>query len=112
RDIGISDNHHGFKKAQVSIRPPILRKLDRRTGELPRILLEFGFQPLKKSEGVGRGAGESADHVALAEPADLLGVGFDNGLADRDLAVATNDNATGLANGEDGSAVPGGKFVR
>src|SRR5262249_38517594 len=101
-----------FKTAQVSVRPPVLRKLDRSTGELPRVLLELGFQPLKKSEGVGSGTGESANHVAFAEPADLLGVRFDNGLANRHLPIAADDNAAGLADGEDGRAVPRGKFVR
>ena len=44
--------------------------------------------------------------VALAEAADLLGVRFDDGLADRDLAVAADGDHTALADGEDGRAVP------
>ena len=78
----------------------------RGAGELARILLELGFEPLEQREGVGGGAGKAADHVALAEPAHLLGVGLDDGLADRDLAVAADHDAAALADGQDGRAVP------
>ena len=74
-----------------------LRKLDRGARELAGILLELGFQPLEQGEGVGGGAGKAADHVALAEAAHLLGVGLDDGLADRDLAVAADHDAAALA---------------
>ena len=76
------------------------------TGQLPRILLELAFQPLEQREGVGRGAGEAADDVALAEFADLFGVGFDDGLADRDLAVAADHHLAALADRQNGGAVP------
>ena len=75
-------------------------------GELAGILLELGFQPLEQSESVGGGAGKAADHVAFAEPAHLLGIGFDDGLADRDLAVAADRDQAALADGQDGGAVP------
>ena len=74
--------------------------------QLAGILLKLGFQPLEQREGVGGGAGKAADHVALAEPAHLLGIGLDDGLADRDLAVAADDHAAALADGQDGGAVP------
>jgi hypothetical protein len=70
-------------------------------------LLELAFQPLEQRKGVGSGAGKAADHVALAETADLLGVGFHDGLADGDLSVAADDDAAALADGQDGGAVPG-----
>ncbi len=70
------------------------------------ILLELGLEPLEQGEGVGGGAGEAADHVALAEAAHLAGIGLDDGLADRDLTVAADDHAAALADGQDGGAVP------
>src|SRR5439155_26485997 len=57
-------------------------------------------------EGVGGGAGKAADHVALAELADLFGVGLDDGLADRDLAVAADHHPAALADRQNGGAVP------
>src|SRR5262249_52973992 len=42
----------------------------------------------------------------------LLGIGLDDGLADRHLPVAADDDAAALADGQDGRAVPeiGGGF--
>ena len=90
RHLRIGDDHHGFEAAQIAVGAPVLGELDGGAGELPGILLELGLQPLEQREGIGGGAGKAADHVALAEPADLLGIGFDDGLADRDLAVAAD----------------------
>ena len=103
----VGDDHHGFEPAQIAVGAPVLGELDRGAGELAGILLELGLEPLEQGEGVGGGAGEAADDVALAEPAHLLGVGLDDGLADRDLAVAADDDLAALADGQDGGAVPG-----
>ena len=82
----------------------------------PGYCSSFDFQPLEQGEGVGRGAGKAADHVAAAEPAHLLGIGLDDGLADRDLAVAADRDQPALADGQDGGAVPeacdGGRIRR
>ena len=107
RYLGVGDEHHGFKPAQVAVGAPVLGELDRGAGELTRILVELGFQPLEQREGVGSGAGEAADHIALAEPAHFFGVGLDDGLADRDLPVAADHDASALADGQNGGAVPG-----
>jgi hypothetical protein len=69
-------------------------------------LLELGFQPLKQGERVGGGAGEATDDVALGEAAHFLGVGLDDGLADRHLAIAADGDDTALADSENGRAVP------
>ena len=54
----------------------------------PGYLLELGLQPFKKREGVGGGAGEACDHVAVADAADLAGVALDDRLTHANLAVA------------------------
>src|SRR6516162_9982157 len=82
RDLRIGDDHHRFQPAQIAIGAPVLRQLDRGAGELPGILLELGFQPLEQRKGVRRGACKSADDVALAEAADLFGIGLDHRLTD------------------------------
>ena len=108
RHLGVGDDHHGFQPAQIAVGAPVLGELDRGAGELAGILLELGFQPLEQGKRVGGGAGEAADHVALAQAAHLLGIGLDDGLADGDLAVAADHHRTALADGEDGGAVPSG----
>ena len=106
RHLRVGDDHHGFEPAQIAVGAPVLGELDRGAGELAGILLELGFQPLEQGEGVGGGAGKAADHVALAEAPHLPGIGLDDGLADRDLPVAADDDAAALADGQDGGAVP------
>ena len=106
RDLTVGDDHHGFEPAQIAVGAPVLGEFDRGAQQLAGILLELGFQPLEQREGVGGGAGEAADDVAFAEPAHFLGIGLDDGLADRDLAVAADDHGAALADGQDGGAVP------
>src|SRR5258706_6268251 len=106
RDLSVGHQHHGFKAAEIAICPPVLGKLYGRPHQLTRILLKLAFQAFEKREGIGGRAGESADHVALGEPAHLLGVGLDNSLADRDLTVAANDGSAGLTDRENRGTVP------
>src|SRR5580704_14373562 len=106
RHLGIRHDHHGLEPAQIAIGTPVLGELDRGAGELPGILLELGLEPLEQGESIGSGAGEAADHITLAEAADLLGICLDHGLPNRDLAVAADHDAALLADGEDGGAVP------
>jgi hypothetical protein len=60
-------------------------------------LFELAFQALKQSKRVGGGTCESADHITLAESADLLGIGFNNSLANRDLTISADNHAAALA---------------
>ena len=108
RSFLVGDDHHRFEPAQITVGAPVLGQFDRRTQQLPRILVELGFQPLEQGERVGGGAGKAADHVALAETAHLLGIGLDDGLLDRDLAVAADRHHAALADGQDGRAMPKG----
>ena len=108
RHVLVGDDHHGFEPAQIAVGAPVLGELDGGAGQLPGILLELGFQPLEQREGVGGGAGKAADHVAVAEPAHFLGIGLDDGLPDRDLAVAADGHQPALADGQNGGAVPVG----
>src|SRR5947209_18274351 len=106
RHLGIRHDHHGLQPAQIAIGTPVLGELDGGAGELPGILLELGLKPLEQGESIGGSAGEAADHITLAEAADLLGICLDHGLPNRDLAVAADHDAALLADGEDGGAVP------
>src|SRR4029077_19352414 len=91
---------------QIAVSAPILGEFDRGAGQLAGILLKLAFQPLEKGERVGGRTGKAADDIALAEFTDLFGVGFDHGLADRNLAVAADHHLAALANCQNSGAVP------
>src|SRR5262249_49407633 len=93
--------------SQITIGAPVLGELDRRAGQLPRILLELCLEPLEQRESVRGGARKAADDVALAQTAHLLGIGLDDGLADADLAVAADGDDPAFADGQDRGRVPG-----
>ena len=61
--------------------------------------------------GLGQVAAYNQDNSlnSAAKPAHLAGVGLDDGLADRDLAVAADGDEPALANGQDRGAVPGAR---
>ena len=63
--LGVGDDHQRLEVSQILVGSPVLGELDRGAQELAVILLELAFQPLEQSEGVGRRAGEPADHFAL-----------------------------------------------
>ena len=62
--LGVGDDHHRFEVAEIFVGPPVLGELDRGAQQLAVILLELLFEPLEQGEGVGRRAGEAADHLA------------------------------------------------
>src|ERR1700730_15252225 len=58
RHVLVGDRHHRFEAAAVAVGAPILGQLDAGAGELPRMLLQLGFEPLEQRDRVGRGAGK------------------------------------------------------
>ncbi len=56
------------------------------------MLLQLAFEALEQGEGVGGGAGEAGQDLAVVEAADLLGVAFHHGVAEGNLAVAAHDD--------------------
>ena len=57
-----------------------------------RCSLELVLEPLEQRDAVGGRAGEPADRAALAEPADLARAALHDRVAERDLAVAGDDD--------------------
>src|SRR5207248_1528893 len=96
--------------AQIAVGAPILGELDAGPGQLPGILLELAFDPLKPGDRVGGRPGKPGDDPAPTEPPDLLGIGFDDRLAHRHLTVAGDNDLTALAQRQDRRAVPGALF--
>src|SRR5262249_57296879 len=102
----------GLEREMIAIGPPVLGQLDGRARELARILFELAFEALEQREGIGGRAREAADDVALAQAADLLGVGLHNGLADRYLAVAADRAPAALPDPPNCSSLPPPRFRR
>ena len=56
----------------------------------------------------GKRSGETADHAAVMQAADLPGVGLHHRLPHGDLSVPSDDDFAILADGHDGGAMPDG----
>ena len=97
-----------FNGSSTSPLPPVLRQFDSGPHQLPIVPLQLGFQPFEQGEGIGRGAGETADHAAVMQAADLPGVGLHHRLPHGDLSVPSDDDFAILADGHDGGAMPDG----
>ncbi len=69
-------------------------------------MLQLGLQAFQKRKGVGGGPGKAGDDMALAQAAHLARIALDDGLAQRNLAVARDHHLGALADGEDRGAVP------
>jgi hypothetical protein len=67
RDVLVGHQHHRFQPAQIAVGAPVLGEFDAGARQLVGILFELGFQPLEQREGVGGGAGEACNDIALAE---------------------------------------------
>ena len=102
RVLGVDHGDQRFEPPQGAVRPPLLGQFGRGARHVRRVVLQLRFEAFHQGEGVGRGAGEADQHLAVHQPADFHGVAFDDGLAHRHLAVAADGDAAVVANGEDG----------
>src|SRR5204863_4831202 len=68
-------------------------------------LVELAFEALEQRERVRGAAGETAEHLAVAERAHLARVALHHGVAQRDLAITADGYGTIAPHGEDGRAV-------
>ena len=73
--------------------------------EVAAVLFELGFEAREEREGVGGGAGEAGQDRVVVEPPDLAGALLEDGVAERDLAVAGEHRLVLVADGEDGRRV-------
>ena len=60
--------------------------------QMALVFLQLPFEALEEGEGIGGGAGEAGQDLAVIEAADLLGVAFHDGVAEGNLAVAAHDD--------------------
>src|SRR5690606_7832230 len=82
--------------AKILVGSPVLCEFHRSPHQLTGILLELLFKPIEQREGIRRGAGETRNHLTLADAADFAGVALHHGLAKANLAVASHDDLAAL----------------
>ncbi len=68
------------------------------------MLLQLSFEAFEQRESISSGAGKSGNDAVLVEPAYFAGIGFHDGVTQRDLAVATHDNQVAPADRTDRGA--------
>ncbi len=110
------DQEHRLQLAQHPVGPPILGQLDHRLLEVALELVELGLEAGVERQAVGRAAGEADQGVAAADPLHLRRLGFHDGVAEGDLAIAGHHHFRAAPHQEHGGgvhrpALPG-RFVR
>src|SRR5205085_7414211 len=88
--------------------PPLLGQFGGRPRDRALVVAQLRLEPLQQAEGVGRGAGEPGEHLAVVELADLLRVVLHDDVAERDLAVAADGGPGGSSHGENGCGAEAG----
>ena len=69
------------------------------------MLLQFCLESLEQRERIRCPACESGQNAVMVEASHFACGGFDDDIAQRDLAVATQSNGGAAASGQNGSAV-------
>ena len=92
RSVLVGHGEHGLQTAQRAVGAPVLGQLDGSAHQMPLVLLQLAFEAFEQGEGVGGGAGETGQHLAVVEAAHFLGVALHDGIAKRYLAVAAHDD--------------------
>src|SRR5207342_2568118 len=105
RGFLVGDDQQRLELAEAPFGAPLLGQLYRGARELA-VLLELGLEQFEQGEGIGRRAGEAGQHLAIAaEAAHLARVGFHDGVAESDLAIAGDGDMAIAAHRDDGGGV-------
>src|SRR5262249_59373673 len=100
--VRVHGDQHRLQAAQGPVGAPVLGQLRGGPRDAALEVLQLGLEPLQEGEGVGRGAGEAAQHLAVVQPADLVGVAFHDDVAQGHLAVAADGDAALVPHRQDG----------
>ena len=102
--LRVADQQQRLEAAQITIAAPVLGELDGGAREIAEFF-ELAFEAFEQREGIGRAAGESAEHLAVAERTHLACVALHHRVAERDLPVAADGDSAVAPHGQDGGAV-------
>ena len=69
------------------------------------VLLQLCFEAFEQRERIGRAAGETRDDRAVVQSPDFTRIALHDGIAERNLAVATHGDAAVATDAEDRGAV-------
>ena len=97
----VRHREQGVEAPQDAIAAPFFRELDGGAREIRGKALEFLLELVEERERVGRCAGETAQDLAAAKHAHLLGVCLHHRVADSDLSVSTERDGAVASCGED-----------
>src|SRR5690625_2152187 len=86
----VSHGQKCLKPAQKPVGAPVLCQLTCGTGQVTGVHFKLAFKALEKRECIGRGAGKPGQNAILVQTPHLACVGFHDGVAKRDLAIAGN----------------------
>ena len=100
-DLRVHHDQHRFQTPQDAVGPPVLGQLHDRPLEVAAVLFELGFEAREQRERVGRRAGKAGENPVVVELPDLPGRLLDDGVAERDLAIARHHRPGAVANRQD-----------
>jgi hypothetical protein len=63
-----------------------------RLGDFYEMFFQLALEALEQGKGIRGGAGETGEHLAVIEAANLLRIAFHHGVAEGHLAVAAHDD--------------------
>ena len=86
--LGVGDEQHGLETPQGAVGPPVARQLHGRTLEVAPMLFELALEPAEQRKSIGGGARKASEDAVVVQAAHLARLMLDDGLAERDLAVA------------------------
>jgi hypothetical protein len=92
------------RRRRVAVGAPVLGEFDGGADQLPRAFPAWPSKQLEQGEGVGGAAGETGHDLIVVEAAHLARVALDDGVAQRDLAVAADKSRPCLGGVADSSA--------
>src|SRR5579871_3004998 len=88
---------------QDLIGAPVLCQLNRRTRQVPLMLLQLRFKTREEREGVGGGSSKSCQDLLAEKAPDFLGAVFNHAIAEGYLPVAGHNHAAVTAYAQNGS---------
>ena len=89
------------RRRKAAVHAPILGQFGGGTRHTALEILQLGLEAFQQGEGVGGGAGEAAQDLAVVQPANLVGVAFHDDGPERHLAVAADGDLALMPNGQD-----------
>lgn len=96
--VFVGHGQQRFETAQGAIGAPIFGQRHGGALQITLMGLQFCFETFEQGEGIGGTASETGQHLAVIEAMNLAGVALHDGVAKRDLAIATDDDLTVAAN--------------